>query len=211
MSAPVVTLFEKYGAGARFIGPRVADALGVEWMDQAFSSADIESAKYPGGGKTGDQGSGLERFLGRFAPSATVLDDASIPLAQAQDWEMVQENTRAVKEAGDRGVVMLGRNGALILGDIPTALHVQLDAPIEVRVARAAHEEGIDDASAARRQRTEDRVRAEMSERFYFWNPMSADRYDLVVNTGQLGLETAVDVILAAYRAKVARITRTTE
>jgi hypothetical protein len=49
-----------------------------------------------------------------------------------------------------------------------------------------------------------------MSERFYFWNPMSVDRYDLVVNTGQLGLDTAVDVIVAAYRAKVARITRAT-
>ena len=53
-------------------------------MDQAFSSADIESAKYPGAGKTGDQGSGLARFLGRFAPVRR-LDDASIPLAQAQD------------------------------------------------------------------------------------------------------------------------------
>ena len=31
--------------------------------------------------------------------SATVLDDASIPLAQAQDAEMVEENTRLVKEA----------------------------------------------------------------------------------------------------------------
>jgi hypothetical protein len=61
MTPPVVTLFEKYGAGARYIGPRVAKALGVEWMDQAFSSADIESAKYPGGGKAGDQGSGLAR------------------------------------------------------------------------------------------------------------------------------------------------------
>ena len=210
MSRPVVTLFEKYGAGARYVGPRVAAALGVEWMDQAFSSADIESTKYPGGGKASDQGSGLERFLGRFAPGATLLDDASIPLAQAQDWEMVQENTRLVNEAGDRGAVILGRNGALILGDIPTALHVQLDAPVDVRIARAAREEGIDEALAARRQRNEDRVRAEMSERFYFWNPMSVDRYDLVVNTGQLGLDTAVDVILAAYRAKVARVTGAT-
>ncbi len=107
-------------------------------------------------------------------------------------------------------MVILGRNGALILGDIPTALHVQLDAPIEVRIARAAREEGIDEARATRRQRTEDRVRAEMSERFYFWNPMSVDRYDLVVNTGRLGLDAAVDVIVAAYRAKVARITRAT-
>ena len=28
-----------------------------------------------------------------------------------------------------------------------------------------------------------------MSERFYYWNPMSIDRYDLVVNTGVLDLE----------------------
>jgi cytidylate kinase len=208
MNPPVVTLFEKYGAGGRYVGPRVAQALGVEWMDQAFSSADIESAKYPGGGKATDQGSGLARFLGRFAPGATLLDDAAIPLAQAQDAEMVQENTRSVKEAGARGVVMLGRNGALILGDIPTALHVQLDAPVEVRIARAAREAGIDEAHAARRQRNEDRVRAEMSERLYYWNPMSIDRYDLVVNTGQFDLDTAVDVIVAAYRAKVARISR---
>jgi cytidylate kinase len=108
----------------------------------------------------------LARFLGRFAPSATVLDDASIPLAQEQDAEMVEDNTRVVKEAGARRVVMLGRNGALILGDIPTALRVQIDAPVEVRIARAAKEEGLDLAHAARRQRNEDWARAEMSERF---------------------------------------------
>ena len=77
MIPPVVTLFEKYGAGARYVGPRVAKELGVEFMDQAFSSADIESAKYPGAGRANDQGGGLARFLGRFAPSATLLDDAA--------------------------------------------------------------------------------------------------------------------------------------
>jgi cytidylate kinase len=207
---PVVTLFEKYGAGARSIGSRVAEALGVTWLDQAFSSADIESAKYPGAGGASEAGSGLARFLGRYATGATLLDDASIPLAQAQDAEMVEENTRFVKEAAIHGVVMLGRNGALILGDIPNALHVQVDAPVAVRIARAAREEGIDGAHAARRQRNEDRIRAEMSERFSFWNPMEIDRYDLVVNTGLLDLDSCVDVIVAAYRAKAARLTPTT-
>ena len=42
MKPPVVTLFEKYGAGASYIGPRVAEALGVRWLEQAFSSTDIE-------------------------------------------------------------------------------------------------------------------------------------------------------------------------
>jgi cytidylate kinase len=209
MSAPVVTLFEKYGSGARYVGPRVAETLGVPWMDQAVSSADIESAKYPGAGR-GDEGSGLARLLGRFAPSATILDDASIPLAQAQDAEMAQENTRTVRKAAAQGAVILGRNGALILGNIPTALHVQLDAPAEVRIARAVRDEGIDEALARRRQRQEDRVRAEISERFYHWDPMAIDRYHLVLNTGLLDLDTAADVIVAAYRARAARATRTT-
>jgi cytidylate kinase len=202
---PVVTLFEKYGAGARYIGRRVADELGVAWLDQAVSSADIESESYPGGVGVSEAGSFLARFLGPYASGATVLDDASIPLAQAQDAQMADENTRFVKDAAAQGVVMLGRNGALILADIPTALHVQLDAPMELRIARAAREEGIDEAHAARRQRTEDRVRSEMSERFYHWNPMDADRYHLVLNTGLLDFDAAVEVILAAERVRARR------
>jgi hypothetical protein len=37
---------------------------------------------------------------------------------------------------------------------------------------------------------------------------MDIDRYDLVVNTGVLDLDTCVDVIVAAYQAKIARATR---
>jgi cytidylate kinase len=207
MSPPVVTLFEKYGSGARYVGPRVAETLGVAWMDQAVSSTDIESAKYPGASR-GDEGSGLARLLGRFAPGATVLEDASIPLAQAQDAEMARENTRTVREAAAHGAVILGRNGALIIGNSPTALHVQLDAPAEVRIARAMHDEGIDEGLARRRQRNEDQVRVEMSERFYHWDPMAIDRYHLVINTGLLDLDTSVEVIVAAYRARAARAAR---
>jgi cytidylate kinase len=35
---------------------------------------------------------------------------------------------------------------------------------------------------------------------------MDIDRYDLVLNTGALDLDTAADVIVAAYRAKLARV-----
>jgi glucuronide carrier protein len=202
---PVVTLFEKYGAGARYIGPRVADALGVTWLDQAVSSADIETESYPGADRASEAGGFLARFLGPYASGATVLDDAGIPLAQAQDAVMADENTRFVRETAEHGVVMLGRNGALILGDLSHALHVQLDAPVTVRIARAARDEGIDEVHAARRQRSEDRVRAEMAERFYHWNPMDLDRYHLVVNTGLLDLDAAVQVIVAAQRARSSR------
>ena len=67
---------------------------------------------------------------------------------------------------------MLGRNGALILGDIPTALHVQVTRRWRSGSPALRARRGSTEAQAARRQRSEDRVRAEMSERFYHWNPM---------------------------------------
>src|ERR1044072_5813242 len=42
---PVVTLFESYGSGASYIGPRVAQALGVPFHTQAFSSEELENAE----------------------------------------------------------------------------------------------------------------------------------------------------------------------
>ncbi len=206
MNPPVVTLFEKYGAGARSIGPLVADALGVRWLDQAISSTEIEEARYPGAAGASETGSGLSRFLGQFAASAALLDDASIPLAQAQDADLVRENTRTVKTVAETGGILLGRNGALILGGVPGALHVLLDAPLHVRIARAAQADGIDQSLAAKRQKNEDRIRAELSEHLYHWNPMDIDRYDVVLNTGAMDLDTAADVIVAAYRAKSARV-----
>jgi cytidylate kinase len=49
-----------------------------------------------------------------------------------------------------------------------------------------------------------------MSERFYYWNPMRIDRYDLVVNTGVMDLDTTVDVIVSAYQDKAARAVQPT-
>ena len=206
MNPPVVTLFEKYGSGARYIGPLVAEALGVRWLDQAISSAEIDEARYPGSGGASEKGGGLSRFLGQFAASAALLDDASIPLAQAQDADLVRENTRTVQTVADTGGVLLGRNGALILGGVPGALHVLLDAPLHVRVVRGSKIDGIDESLAAKHQKNEDRIRAELSERLYHWNPMDIDKYDLVLNTGAMDLDTAADVIIAAYRAKSARV-----
>ncbi|NCD20464.1 MAG: hypothetical protein EOL89_10895, partial [Actinobacteria bacterium] len=108
-------------------------------------------------------------------------------------------NMQRVRDAAGDGVVVLGRNATVILADQPGALHVKLDGPLEQRVARAAAEAGIPLAEASKRQAREDRVRAEMSLRLYNWDPRSNDRFDLVVNTGLVGVDAAVELILAAY------------
>ena len=96
----------------------------------------------------------------------------------------------------------MGRNGALILANRLTALHVMLDGPVRLRIERAARESRIDVDRAARRQKREDQVRADMSIEFYGWDPRDTRRYDLVVNTGTMELDTCVDIIVHAALAK---------
>jgi cytidylate kinase len=194
---PVVTLFESYGSGASYIGPRVAQALGVPFHEQAFSSQQIEDAAER------REGEGvLSRFFGALGGSYAGLEGPSVAMAQRDDYELVLENTRIVQEQANQGGVITGRNGAMILANRPGTLHVKLDGPLAQRIERAARDSGIDIQRAAKRQKREDQVRAEISIEFYHWDPRDTDRYDLVVNTGTMDLDTCVDIIVAAARIK---------
>jgi glucuronide carrier protein len=200
MTQPIVTLFELYGSGASEIGPQVADALGVRWEPQAFSSQTIEDAVIARRQEEPDDGL-LSRIFRSLGGSGSVLGDRGAEtLYAASDYDMVQENNRYVLESTKDGGVLLGRNGAIILADRPGALHVLLTGTVEDRVARAAAEAGISGEQAARRQVSEDTIRAEMSQRLYYWDPRDPARYDLVVNTSRIAIPTAVQIIVDASR-----------
>ena len=194
---PVVTLFESYGAGADYIGARVAQALGVPFHTQAFSSDELER-----GGTAVESEGLLSRVFAAMGGSYAGLDGPAVAMAQRDDYDVVMENTRLVQQEAHEGGVIMGRNGALILAHWPTALHVKLDAPLEQRVERAAREAGISVERARKRQRHEDQVRADMSLALYGWDPRETERYDLVVNTGTLELDTCADIIVHAARVK---------
>jgi glucuronide carrier protein len=202
MARPIVTLFELYGSGAEEIGAKVADALGVHWEPQAFSSDAIEAAE--GARHEEPDDSLLSRVFRTLGGSPGVLDDrGGQALFAKSDFELVQENNRHVLEATKDGGVLLGRNGAIILADRPGAVHVLLTGDVEDRVARAAAAAGISREQAARRQVSEDAIRAEMSQKLYSWDPRDPSRYDLMINTSRLDVPTAVEIIVAAIRGRL--------
>jgi cytidylate kinase len=196
-SKPVVTLFESYGSGASYIGPRVAQALSVPFHAQAFSSEEIENAMV----ERESEGP-LSQVFGAMGGQYLGIEGRSFAVVQQDKHDLVVENTRKVVEDARQGGVIIGRNGALILADWPVALHVKLDGPVRQRIERAAKDSGIDIERAAKRQKREDQVRADMSIEFYGWDPRETERYDLVVNTGTMDLDTCVDIIVQAALVK---------
>jgi cytidylate kinase len=193
--APVVTLFEHYGAGADEVGTRVAHALGLPYHSQAFSSEELE------GGDAGlRRSSVLAAVYSAMGGAYGGFDGGDVVATQEAKYDLVAANNRAVLEMADRGGVIVGRNGTAILARRPRTVHVLLTGSVEDRVARAARAGGIPVEQAARRQVREDAVRAEMSLVLYGWDPRLPDRYDLVVNTSRLSLDAAAEAIVHAVQ-----------
>lgn len=147
----IVTLFEQYGAGAEVIGPRVAEALGTRFMDQAVSSETLEAAAE----RDLVEENFFERFLRSFTPMPSADADLAWALEVRTDHEVSADLAERLLAAVEDGGVVLGRNATKILADEPRALHVKLVGSVASRVARAANLAGISIEQASRRQERE--------------------------------------------------------
>lgn len=193
---PVVTIFESYGAGADYVGHRVAERLGLPFHSQAFSSEAIEGdAK-----AANEEAATLAQVFSVLGGAYGGFDGRDVATTQRQQYDLVMENNAVVWQYAQEGGVIVGRNAPVILADRPRTVHVLLTGSVEDRVARAAKSAGITLEQAAKRQEREDQVRADMSIVLYGWDPRLPDRYDIVLNTSRIPLDAAVDAIVDAVR-----------
>jgi cytidylate kinase len=194
---PVVTIFEHVGAGAEEVGRAVAEALGVPFHPQAFTSEELEGGEEA----ATEQGAALSRVYGVLGGAYGGLEGRDVATTQREKYDLVMSNNDAVWAMVEHGGVVVGRNATVILAERPRTVHVLLTGSPEDRVDRAARVAGVPRERAAARQQAEDRVRAEMSLALYGWDPRLPDRYDLVVNTSRIPPQRAVATIVHAVTA----------
>ena len=97
--------------------------------------------------------------------------------------------------------MILGRAAAVVLRDVPHALHVRMSGPAELRVQQAMLIEDVDQATARWRQVTEDMARDAYVRHFYGVDPEDPVLYHLTIDSTQLPLEACVEAIAAAARS----------
>ena len=195
---PIVTVFGLRGSGATDIAPLIAEKLGVPYIGQRFSSAELATVDR----SAFISDSGIERWM--RAVSLTGSQDADLAFASnlSANHKIAQNNTREVLSAVENGGVILGRNGALVLGRVVGAVHVRLVAPLGKRVERVMHQTGLSASQATEQIENEDRIRAEMSRALYQWDPNADEDYDLVVNTGSMTYEQVAAMVVGLYASK---------
>jgi hypothetical protein len=190
---PIVTVAAEHGAAGDVVAPRVADALGVPFLDRALpaslDAASVESARPSG-------------LAGSLARASTMLGGEPVERMDLDEGRMRADLAEFLARTSTDGGVVLGRGGVLVLADAPAALHVLLSGDRQGRVRRVAEREGIDLEEADRRVRAHDRARREYVRRAFGVDPDDRALYHLIVDTVALGVDASVELVLTASRAR---------
>lgn len=203
--APVVTLSASYGAGGSVIGPLVAERLGVQFVDRAIPAAVSDRLAVPVEDAIAQEESPqhtLSQLLATFALTGAPLP----PEAITQDAESFRATTEeVVREYASAGAVILGRAAAVVLRQLPQALHVRLDGPKESRIPLAVRSRGVDEKTATSQLEAADRSREAYVRHWYRVDPKDPRLYHLVIDSTAVSFETCVDVIALAAEARAPR------
>jgi cytidylate kinase len=204
---PVVTIAALYGAGGTVIGPRVAERLGVPYLDREIPEA---VARRTGLSQDAvadvdeEERSGVQRLVSSLGRAATI----SGAVGGSSEHLDVQERTirgyieEQLAQAAVSGGVALGRGGMVVLRSVPQALHVHLGGPAEARVQQRMALEGIDHATARRRRELIDRTRLRYVRSAYGVDGEDPSLYHLMLDSTAVDLDACVDLIVMAAQAR---------
>ena len=106
--------------------------------------------------------------------------------------------------ASRTGGVILGRGGAVVLKNVPAALHVHLGGPREARVRREMADENLDRRAAEQAVAAHDRARMDYVRRAYDVDGEDPNLYHLMLDATAFDTDSCAGIIVAASRARQA-------
>lgn len=204
--APLVTVAALYGSAGSVIGPRVAERLGVAFLDRAIpegaarllgpDEAVVDVDEQPR--------TGLDRLTAGLGRLSTITGGAG---GTHERLDIVEGEVRGrveefLADASRAGGVALGRGGMVILRSVPWALHVHLGGPRDSRITQAMSLEGSDRATAEARQQAEDRGRISYVRRVYGVDAEDPAWYHLMLDSTAIDHDTCIELIVAAAVAR---------
>ena len=154
-------------------------------------------------------GAGDDPYLGAGAVAYLTQEYEELPRStitkghELEDDEYIGAIRRVFTDLSATGnVVIVGRGGAIILRHVPNALRVGTVARFEDRVARVMEGERLEWEHAKKIVVDRDKARAAYFKRFFdIDNPDDPKLYHLVLNTSDMNLEYATEVVVQACQA----------
>jgi cytidylate kinase len=188
---PIVTVSHLTGSGGPEIGIALAERLGYRYVDRDMI---MEAA----------------RQYGVVEDKLMQLDETKPSLFERFDVETRQYITvlqSAILDAAEHdNVVLNSRGGQILLRGVPHTLRVRVIAPFDLRVKRVMKKmtgpmaEGVDFRTTAEMVRRSDQEKFGRMRYLYDVDWGDPALYDLVINTENVSIDAAVDMLLGLVR-----------
>ena len=194
----IITIGREYGSGGRTIGKKVAEILGCDYYDRELID---EAAKESGlsaefiekteqslsGSFLYNLAMGNSYSYGMLSPAGTNVLPLTMQVFLAQQ--------QAVLKFAEKPCVIVGRCADYILRDREDVLKVFVYSTEEKRIERAVKEYGLDTKKAREQIVRSDKSRARHYSTFTDWDWADRSHYDLMINSGVMGIDAAADLI----------------
>lgn len=200
----VVTISRQVGSGAHAIAEQLANRLAPETSPQAapwtvFDRNLIEKVL---------EDLRLPARLAQHLPEdrASDLEDIMDDLfgMRPPSWAVVQQTAETILRLARLGkVILIGRGATLVTARLPNVLRIRLVAPLEQRIALVRKTRKLTSKAAAAVVQQEDRGRTRYLKRHFKADINNPLLYHLVINTGAVSTNEAVDIIAEALKRPV--------
>jgi len=206
----VVTISREYGSGGGEVARRLSARLRWQLVDHQMV-AEIARELGVSAEEAREHDERADGFLGRLLASLQSIEPNMLinnPVAWTADPRAYHDALCRVVRAsvGAGPCVIVGRGAQIILRGRRNALHLRVVAPLPLRVAYVARREGLGEGAARTRIERKERDRAQYFQSLHRCRADDAHLYDLIVNTGVLGLDDAVELAALALGRKAARL-----
>lgn len=194
---PMICVSREYGARGAAMARMVAERLGFQFYSQELIQeiADVAQVRQQVVASLDER---LQDSISEWV-AGLMKRDGFTPS------DYLRNLSRVVLTLGRHGHgVVVGRGAHFIL-ERKSTLRVRVVSPVETRVARIAQRDALAIDQARATIRRIDAERVAFNRRHYGADLTDPVNYDLIVNTGTLGLEGATNQVVAAFEARFGR------
>lgn len=193
----VITIGRQFGSGGRYVGRLLAEKLGVPFYDKELLS---EAAKNSGICEEifeeHDEKPTRSLLFSLVTGMQSHMAAGNFYMDMPLNHKIFLAQFDAIRRiAGEGSCVIVGRCADYVLRENPDAVSIFVKGDMESKIARAVKYYGIEEDKAEERIRKADKQRASYYNYYATATWGDVDNYDLVVDTGVLGVEGAVELI----------------
>ena len=189
----ILTIGREYGSGGREIGENIARQLGIRCIDKELLKATAENSGLSENILKQYDEVGSKSLLYSLVTGLTPSSNSVPPLPV----QVYLEQFKTIQYLADReSCVFIGRCSDYALRDHENLVRVFIHAPLPDRIRRICRRNGLDERTARARIAKLDRSRATYYNQFTSQKWGSTKNYDLTLDTGKVGIDGAVSVIL---------------